>query len=132
MINTEFSDLPILLDYYKTSENLDEIYNIKRGQLTDEWIYFNENVAKSLVNLYAYYVCLDKKIQTYLSESDKKEISKTLSFYYDFIVSKPSNTIFTETQKESIQDLYPLSGYGVAQIAKDLFCMLIIHLKTII
>lgn len=120
-LNNEFSGLPILSEYYKATENLDKLYNIKRDQLSNNWISFNENVAESLVNLYAYYVCLDKKIQENIADDTRKEISKTFSFYYDFIVSKPSNTIFTETQKESVQDLYPLTGYGIAKIAKDLF-----------
>ncbi len=115
-------DLPVLQEYYRSTENINRLYNYKREQLTDEWIDFNTDIAKSLVYLYSYFICLDKEVQDKFSNKEEKIISsRYLSFYYDFIVSKPSNTIFTETQKKSLKDPYPLNAVGISKIAKELY-----------
>jgi len=85
---------------------------IVRKQLSKEWIEFNQEIANSLSYIYNLStVFLDKLKDEYNINYNE---SRYYSFHFDFIVSKPSNTIFTETPKKSIKDPFSLTANAIA------------------
>ena len=90
--------------FLKLSESLDNLYLIDRKRLSDEWIKFNTDLGKSIVELYQFSFNLYKENNLTYKEA------RFYSFYFDFLVSKPSNSIFTETPKEVKLDLFARSA----------------------
>ena len=106
------------LDVTKTFDDEYKIYN--RDLLSPNWIKFNQNIANSLSYLYTFSIPLLKKLKAYEPNFDYSN-TRYYSFYFDFIVSKPSNTIFTETPKDTKVNLFPLTAKGIISELKYLF-----------
>jgi hypothetical protein len=101
--------------FIDVSESLNTVYMIDRKQLSNEWIQFNTELGKSIVELYNFSFALYKKYNLSYKEA------KFYSFYFDFLVSKPSNSIFTETPKETGLDLFVRSSKKVALLSEHLY-----------
>ncbi|MCF6205912.1 MAG: hypothetical protein L3J47_03305, partial [Sulfurovum sp.] len=113
----------LLKDYRSITKILREQYVVyKRDPLSKDWIKFNENVAKSLSYLYKLSIPLYDSIKnSNVVEPFEYKDTRIYSFYYDFLVSKPSNSIFTETPKDTKVNLYPRTPKAIADQFELLF-----------
>jgi len=102
-------------NFLELSESLNDVYMVNRERLSDEWIKFNTDLGKSIVELYKFSFDLYKEYNLTYKEA------RFYSFYFDFLVSKPSNSIFTETPKEAKLDLFTRSSKKIALLAEHLF-----------
>jgi len=100
--------------FLKLSESLDDLYLIDRKRLSDEWIKFNTDLGKSIVELYQFSFNLYKENNLTYKEA------RFYSFYFDFLVSKPSNSIFTETPKEVKLDLFARSAKKISLLSEHI------------
>ena len=107
----------IVNDYLESSSILRKGTTFSREPLNEKWITFNQDLANSLSHIYNYSTLFFDKIKNEYPEID----TRYYSFYFDFIVSKPSNTIFTETPKDSIKDPFALTANSIAGEMYKLF-----------
>ena len=107
---------PRSLDLFlQNSLELDSYYLTERDTLGKNWIKFNTKIASSLVKLYEFNLDLYNAV-----EFDYKT-SRYYSFYSDFVVSKPSSSIFTETPKNTFIDLFPRKAERIKYIGTKLY-----------
>jgi len=105
----------LLKKYRQVTDTLFSEYKVyNRSLFSKECVNFNTNISLSLNYLYKTSIPLYKALKSYNNNYDYKK-RRYYSFYYDFIVSKPSSTIFTETPKDVKVNLFPLTPKGIAE-----------------
>jgi len=113
----KITNLDSIKMFLESSEKIKDTYMVKRDVLDDNWIKFNTDVGKSLKGFYEYTLELYPKLSTNYDDI------RFYSFYFDFILSKPSNSIFTETPKKSKIDLFPRNAKKISIMAQNLYNM---------
>lgn len=105
-----------LKDFLKYSEELDKLYNFPRSSYSKEWIEVKVSISNSIISLYKYSNMLFSK--DFLCREN--ETTRFYAFYFDLILSKLRNSLFTETPKDSERDIMVTNAKEIASIAQDL------------
>jgi hypothetical protein len=106
-----------LVDFLEYSKNLVDLYSIPRDNLSKEWIDIKVNIADSIISLYSFSNSL---YEIKIFDNNKDDI-RFYSFYFDLILSKLRHSLFTETPKDSFEDIYPSTAKEIAAIGQELY-----------
>ncbi len=115
MIRQGITNLPILKKFLSSNVDISRLYLKQKNIFDENWIEFNQSLAKVIAYIYVYLPELYKKQNLSYPKSRK------FNFYMDSVVSNPSTHIFTETPRESFFDLFPVDAKKIAIFADELY-----------
>ncbi len=104
--------------FVMSASKLDELYNVKRDELDENWFEIKGNLAKAFEALYKFQLDIFSTHPYFKEHSDE---IRFWSFYFDLIASKLNYSIFTETPKNSLLDISMHNSEEIANLCEYIY-----------